>query len=72
MRDKQKIKLDGVNDPNKVAGSLCESTSRAADSTRLMMLIGAINSARVVVEDPDVKLMLTNILRAGGVFADDD
>lgn len=65
-------KLDGVNDIAKCAGTVGESLSRAHESTRLMMLIGAINTLRVTVTDPEVKLMLTNLLRAAGVFIDDE
>ena len=40
--------------------------------TKLQMIIGAINVARNNIKDEDVKLLLTEILRAGGCLVDNE
>ena len=39
---------------------------------KLTMLIGAINVVRLATTDPDLRAVMTNVLRAGGVLTDDD
>ena len=40
--------------------------------TKLQMIIGAINVARNIIKDEDVKHLLTEILRAGGCLVDNE
>jgi len=39
---------------------------------KLTLLIGAINCVRLATTDPDLRAVMTNVLRAGGVLTDDD
>ncbi len=39
---------------------------------KLTLLIGAINCVRLATTDKDLKAVMTNVLRAGGVLTDDD
>ena len=39
---------------------------------KLTLLIGAINCVRLATTDNDLKAIMTNVLRAGGVLTDDD
>ena len=38
---------------------------------KLTLLIGAINCVRLATTDPDLRAVMTNVLRAGGVLTDD-
>ena len=39
---------------------------------KLTLLIGAINCVRRATTDKELKAVMTNVLRAGGVLTDDD
>ena len=39
---------------------------------KLTLLIGAINCVRLATTDKELKAVMTNVLRAGGVLTEDD
>jgi hypothetical protein len=67
-----RVRLNGVNDPNSCNGTLGESTSRAAPLARYKNLIGLINIHRCTTNSPDIKLMMTNLLRAAGEYVEEE
>jgi len=67
-----RVRLNGVNDPNSCNGHLGESTSRAAPLARYKNLIGLINIHRCTTNCPDIKLMMTNLLRAAGEYVEEE
>ena len=63
--------LKTVNNTATLNGRI-QMTEEVCPQTRLTMMIGALNIVRMAIDDEDIKLMLTNVLRAGGWFVDDD
>ncbi len=63
--------LETINNPDYTDGVLTipENKNSAA---QLNSLVGAINLIRLNVGDSDVRLLLTNALRASGYLIDDD
>jgi len=64
--------LENVNNPESIEDD-AEIAVRSdwSPHARLKMLVGAINCVRMTTTDPDLKLVMSNILRAGGVETDD-